>query len=85
MTTHMLNRRDLLGTTAKALGAFAAFGGTVSILPNSAGAKDCIANHRKLAQNLKELVLDPAVSQAEKDFAIKTCRCTHCDVAIAGA
>ncbi len=85
MTTHMLNRRDLLGTAAKGLAAFTALSGTAglsAITANSTEAEECIVKHHQLAQNLKTLTLDPGVGETEKSLALKTCRCIHCDVAI---
>ena len=85
MTTHTLNRRDLLGTTASGLAALAALSGTAAFAPTVAGTTNrsqCIANHQQLSQNLQALVQDPAVSAGETAYALKTCRCVHCDVAI---
>ncbi len=85
MTTHKLNRRDLLGTTATgmvALTAFTGVPGIASAFTGSSGPTKCIANHTQLARNLTELVASPAVSEREKAHALKTCRCVHCDVAI---
>ena len=85
MTTHMLNRRDLLGTTAKGLAAFTAFSGGAVFAAGFAAdahASTCVVNHGQLARNLKTLTLDPTVGEIEKAHAVKTCRCLHCDVAI---
>ncbi|MCP5080372.1 MAG: hypothetical protein GY948_01610 [Alphaproteobacteria bacterium] len=85
MTTHTLNRRDLLGTAAKGLAAFTALSsGTVfaTSLAGAAEANVCIANHRQLADNLRVLTLTADVGETEKAIALKTCRCIHCDVAI---
>ncbi len=86
MTTYSINRRDLLGTTATGLAALAALSG----MPGSASAftgafrpARCIANHTQLAENLAALVADPSISDHEKAHALKTCRCVHCDVAVA--
>ena len=85
MTTNMLNRRDLLGTSAKGLAAFAALAGIASFgspRAEAANASTCIANHQQLAQKLKGLLQDHTASHAERSQALKTCRCVHCDVAI---
>ncbi|MEM8688199.1 MAG: hypothetical protein AAGF81_12765 [Pseudomonadota bacterium] len=85
MTTPILNRRDLLGTTATGVAALTALSGRAAVTPALAaisGPSGCIANHTQLAQNLTALVLDPAVGAREKAHALKTCRCVHCDVAI---
>lgn len=86
MFAKTLSRRELLGTTARGVAALAALSGSAALssqLASAAGADTCIANHQQLAQNLKTLIEDPSVGEAESAFAQKTCRCIHCDVAIA--
>ena len=86
MFAKTLNRRELLGTTARGMAALAALSGSAALssqFVSPAGAETCIANHQQLAQNLKTLIDDPNVGEAEAAFAQRTCRCIHCDVAIA--
>lgn len=86
MTTDRLSRRDLLGTTAGSFAALAALPAMTTLLPGGANASAvhrCIVNHQNLAQNLKTLMEDPNVSAREAAMAHRTCRCIHCDVAIA--
>lgn len=85
MTTSTLTRRDLLGGAAKAIATFAALSGPAafnSSLAATSGAGECIATHRQLALNLKNLLHDRQVSQSDKAHALKTCRCAQCNVAI---
>ena len=86
MTTYTLNRRGFLGTSANAMAAVAAFSGMATAGTSRADATQadvCIANHRQLAQNLKAFLQDGTASQSERAFALKTCHCVHCNVAIA--
>lgn len=86
MTTYSLTRRDLLGTTATGLAALTALSSlpaATSAFAGTSGASICIANHTQLAENLTALIAHSSVSDQEKAHALKTCRCVHCDVAIA--
>jgi len=86
MYTNTLSRRELLGTTARGVAALAALSGSAALssqIATAASASPCIANHQQLAQNLRTLIDDPSVGDVEAAFAQKTCRCIHCDVAIA--
>lgn len=86
MYTNTLSRRELLGTTARGVAAFATLSASAALsskLALATGAETCIANHKQLAQNLRTLMDDPSVGEVEAAHAQKTCRCIHCDVAIA--
>ena len=59
MFAKTLNRRELLGTTARGMAALAALTGSAALSSqyvSPASAETCIANHQQLAQNLKTLI-----------------------------
>ena len=84
-----LTRRKLMTTAAGSAAALAFTGGAIGAASANMAARaedhiaDCSALHETLGHRLGALVVDPALSEAQKAHAIKKAACPNCGTGIA--
>ena len=79
-----LTRRTLLASTAAGTMALALSG--TAVMASASIATDpanCAHDHERMGYRLGAHIVDPAVSEASKNHAIKTAHCPSCGTGIA--